>query len=491
MITNNVEGVINDRVSRKTLASQSHYYFFNMYFSHYVKYQTADFQKEMFQLTEDSGIKNVVIVAFRGSAKSTIMTLSYPIWAMIGKPGKKFIIILSQTQQQARLILKNIKRELESNPLLISDFGPFGEDDSEWRSNSLVIPKYQTRIMALSSGESIRGSRHLQNRPDLIIADDVEDLESVKTREGRNKTFNWLTGDVIPAGDNKTKFVIIGNLLHEDSLIKRLEKKIKKGSFTGIFKAYPLIEEDNNILWPGKYPDMDSIKRLKKKVPSEAAWQREYLLNIISDEERVVHPEWIKYYGELPPENKLRYVASGVDLAISQKETADKTAIVSANIYGYGSDMRVCILPNPVNERLTSPETYKKIIEVNKALGGEFSVKTFIEDVGYQKALIQDLNKDGYPAEPAKVKGQDKRARLSLTTHHIKQGRVLFPKKGAKELIEQLVGFGVERYDDLADAFSILVLKVMEDNTAEPQLEIIDMGGHFSNYKGLSFENDF
>ena len=58
----------------------------------------------------------------------------------------------------------------------------------------------------------------------------------------------------------------------------------------------------------------------------------------------------------------------------------------------------------------------------------------------------------------------DKAARLRLTTPLLKDARVLFPEDGCEELIDQLLGFGKERHDDLADAFSILVLKIVENN---------------------------
>src|SRR5439155_412957 len=85
----------------------------------------------------------------------------------------------------------------------------------EWGSNSIVISKFGARITIASTEQSIRGLRHGEHRPDLVICDDVEDLNSVKTREGREKTFQWLTGEVLPIGDQNTKLMIIGNLLHE------------------------------------------------------------------------------------------------------------------------------------------------------------------------------------------------------------------------------------------------------------------------------------
>jgi hypothetical protein len=118
--------------------------------------------------------------------------------------------------------LANIKRELETNELLKADIGPFEEISDEWGSNSIVIPKYGARITVASTEQSIRGLRHGEYRPDLVICDDVEDLNSVKTKEGRDKTFNWLVGEVLPIGDQDTKMVLVGNLLHEDSLLMRL-----------------------------------------------------------------------------------------------------------------------------------------------------------------------------------------------------------------------------------------------------------------------------
>jgi len=72
-----------------------------------------------------------------------------------------------------------------------------------------VIPKFNARLIAASSEQSIRGLRHGAYRPDLIICDDVEDLNSVKTNESRDKTYAWLTGDVIPLGDLNTKIISI------------------------------------------------------------------------------------------------------------------------------------------------------------------------------------------------------------------------------------------------------------------------------------------
>jgi len=481
-----LEEIKKKRTVRRMLAKNSHYWFFAIYLSHYIKHPFAPFHQEMFQMTEELENRLTVLIAFRGSGKSTLMTLSYVLWAILGIQQKKFVLILSQTQAQAKLHMANIKHELETNELLKADIGPFQEISDEWGSSSIVLSNFGARITIASTEQSIRGLRHGEHRPDLVICDDVEDLNSVKTREGRDKTFQWLTGEVLPIGDQETKILIIGNLLHEDSLLMRLKGGIENKKLAGKFFAYPLLDENNTIAWQAKFPTMADIENLKATIGTDAAWYREYLLRIISDAARVVHPEWIHYYDSIPSEtgNEFRFTGTGVDLAISQKASADYTAMVSGKVYGYNEKLKIYILPNPVNKRMGFPETVEVAINIATTLKS----KLFIEDVGYQQSLIQHLeNVRNVSAEGVKPGGQDKRARLALVTHLIQQGKVLFPRHGAEDLIQQLVGFGTEKHDDLADAFAILLLKIIEeDNVPQPNFYFLNVGDFYGRRRGLS-----
>jgi predicted phage terminase large subunit-like protein len=444
--------IISDKRVRQTITRESHEWFFSVYFSHHITYEAAPFQKEMFALTEDPSITTLVVVAARGSGKSTIMTLSLPLWSVLGKLNKKHVLILAQTMPQAKQHLKNIREELESNDILRGDLGPFQEDEDEWRSQSLVIPRYGARITAASTEQGIRGIKHGAYRPDLVILDDIEDINSVKTKESRDKTYNWVMGDVMPIGDKTTKFVFVGNLLHEDSLLMKLRKNIAEGKMKGAYKEYPIMDEEGNILWPGKYNSPEDIEAEKQKTISDVAFQREFMLKIIPDEDCVIKPEWIQYYDDLPS-NNYNLLYTGVDLAISQKDTADCTAMVSIKSYGFGKNMKMYVLPNPVNRRMEFPEQVKQIELLYETLGYGYDNRFFIENTGYQDALIQELKYRIIRTEPAEPGGRDKRSRLATISHLIANGTILFPKKGAEDLIQQLTGFGVEKHDDLADAF--------------------------------------
>lgn len=462
------EEITKNRAVRQSVTRQSHLMFFYVYFSHYAEYQIAEFQKDIFRITEDSSNMLAIIVAFRGSGKSTLVTFSYSLWAVLGVQQKKFVLMFFQTRTQAKQHMMNLKRELESNALLKSDLGPFEEESDEWGSSSLVFSNTGARITVASMEQSIRGLRHHQHRPDLIICDDVEDLQSVKTYESRQKTYQWLTGEVIPGGSINTRLIVIGNLLHDDSLVMRLKRDIEEGQRDGVFKLFPLLSSSDAIAWPGKYPSMATIEIEKKKSGNEYAWQREYLLRIISDEDQVIHPEWIQYYDDLPNEpDKYRQVYMGVDLAISQKETADYTAIVSGLLQGYDKDFCLYVLPNIVNRRMTFPETIEQIKSLYYANRKMRTTRLLVEDVGYQKAVIDQLFTDSVKAEGVKVTS-DKRSRLMTVSTLIKNGKIKFPRKGAEALVRQIVGFGSESHDDLVDAFTIIAHQAIEMDKRHP-----------------------
>lgn len=483
-----IEKIIQDRKMRVEIAKESHYWFFHMYFPHYITYPTAKFQKDFFALSEDEYKNPLAIMAFRGSAKSTIFTLSYPIWSILGRQQKKFVVLLGETQRQAKQHLINIKRELEGNELLKNDLGPFKEQEDEWGSYSLVLPWYNARITAASMEQTIRGLRHNQYRPDLIICDDIEDLSLVKTKENRDKIYSWITSEVIPAGDINTRLVFVGNLLHEDSFLMRLKENIIKNDIDGHFIEIPLIKDDN-IMWPEKFKSMEDIKKLENKVSDKVSWEREYMLKIISTSERVVHPEWIHYYDydkDLPRDKNLLTVYVGVDLAISEKSSANRTAIVTMKIYEDGDKKKAYIMPHPFNDTIGFPEQVEQIKLLVSSMNNPH---IFVEKVAYQESIIQHCEKGGIQIEGITPHG-DKRERLALTTAAIKEGLILFPQKGAEELIGQLTGFGVEKFDDLADGFSLAANQfIAYCNVAIPGITFISVD--MPRRGGLSSDDDW
>jgi len=463
--------VLKDRKTMIAVTQRSFFYFFYLYFGRYIQYPIAPFHFEMLRIGQDEEIKRAGVMTFRDSAKSTILNTAYSLWVIMGTLQKKHVVIASQTQQRAKDHLMNIRKEIEKNQLLSENLGPFREIEDRWHATTLMITNYEARITAISVEEGIRGLREGPHRPDIIIADDIEDSSSVKTREGRDKIFNWFTGELLTIGEIDTKVIILGNFLREDSTLSQFGEMIKEGKMKGVFLRIPLVDENNKIAWPGKFPSLKAIDEFKQSIGNEITWQRDFLLRAVPDDYQIIHSDWIQYYDALPSSSP-RYAFTAVDPAMSKKLSADCTAMVSARIY---------ILPNPINKRgMEFSEMLERMREFSRNLGGGSHLsKVFIEEVALQAApQIQTLQNEGYPIEGIRPGSTDKRTRLMTVSNVVQTGKVLFPHKGAETLIQQIVFFGLERYDDLADAFSMLIGQIMvEENRPRPSITWIEMPG--------------
>jgi len=453
--------------TRISIVEKNHLIFFSTYFNNYMEYPMAPMHYEMFRLSEDTKTPLVVLSAFRESSKSTIMNQSYALWSVFGIQKKKFIVIVSQTEALARTHFQNIKRALENNVLLRQDLGPFEED--QWNAGSLIIKRYNARIVAMSVGQSIRGLRHDEHRPDLIICDDVEDINSTRYTESREETYKWFNREIVTLGSRRTKVVVLGNPLCEDSLIRRLQEQITSGDRTGVSREYPVIDDDDNIYWPGKFPDLEAIKSEEHRIGDKFAWANEYLLKPVGDKEPIIEEEWIHRYIETPPElrNQSIAYASGVDLAVSEKRTADYTAIVGAKIVGTGDDMKIYLMPNPLNAKTRLPVTIDNICTIAKSHGNQKHT-FYVEEVGTQLGVVQVLQDKDIRAIGVTVGRNDKWTRLALISDWIRSGKIQFPHKGTEDLERQMLNFGLERHDDLVDALTTLIIGIMEKPPVSP-----------------------
>lgn len=445
-------------------------YFSLIFLSHYLTLPAAAFHQELLLLLGDWRYRFLNIIGFRGSGKSSFASLALPLWATLN--GKaKFVIPFSDTAVQARLTIANIRYELENNEKIKMVYGDVSagiSKQTEWTQHNLLLAN-GARIMSRSRGQRIRGLRHLQYRPDLVIIDDPEELEKVQKKEYRDKTERWLRSEVIPAiEESHARLIVVGNVLHTDALMARL-----KNDQIFIHREYPLVDANGNVAWLGKYSTKEALAMQEKKV-GRTAWLREYLLKVVPPEGQEVKEEWVQFYDDLPrdPEGKTISVLAtgvGVDLAISKQQTADFTTMVSGASCLVNSMPKLFILPNPTNERFSFHETIQAMKNTYQAVSVIAHPSFFIEDVAYQRAAIEEAQKNGISARPMKA-GQDKRARLRTAAVFIQNGTVLFPRRGCEDLLAQLLGFGVEEHDDLVDALVYLILGMSQQGLEMPKI---------------------
>lgn len=426
-----------------------------LYLPHYITLAPASFHPELLQLLEDRSKRFLSIIGFRGSGKSSYSTLTLPLWAALEHPKTfPFIIMFSDTEGQARINIANLRYELENNQTIIADYGDQSQGVTKsvsWTQTSLLLAN-GVLILARSRGQRVRGLRHREHRPALVIVDDPEDAEKVQKKEYRDKTERWFRGELMPAiEESSARLIVDGNMLHTDALMARLKKD-------SLFEHhdYAIFDEHGNVTWKAKYPTDEAIEQQKKKA-GPTGWLREYCLKVVPPEGQEVKEEWIQYYDELPTGSP-SVAGIAVDLAISKTEASDYTAMVSGVVYPTEAGPTLFILPQVVHERYSFHETISALRSQTEFVSQRFGYPlVFIEEVAYQKAAIEEANRQGIPARGVKVT-TDKRARLRAAATFIQTGQVRFPREGTGDLITEMLGFGIESHDDYLDACVHLIM---------------------------------
>lgn len=177
---------------------------------------------------------------------------------------------------------------------------------------------------------------------------------------------------------------------------------------------------------------------------------QEYECKFIAAGATRIQRAWLKYEDPLTPEERqqrLLSIAIGVDLAISEKASADYTAaaVLGRDIQGILHVLDVQRMRGSFNEQIT-------FIKQLAAKWNPFVVA--IEEVNYQKALIQQLSADS----ALNVRGikpiSDKVSRFAPLEARYELGQVYHVRGLPPEFESELLSFPMGAHDDMCDALA-------------------------------------
>ena len=180
----------------------------------------------------DGPDQKVAIAAPRGWGKTSIVALALMArWILYHHTG--FICYINKSHDAASLQTENLRRELVTNKMIKHFFGNFktriaGITEFEETFSKKAWVAYDTLVWPRGAGQQVRGVLFKNDRPGLIVIDDLEDPEKVNNDEIRKGWLRWLYADVIKALPrigkmaDKSKIVYIDTLKHEDSTLQHL-----------------------------------------------------------------------------------------------------------------------------------------------------------------------------------------------------------------------------------------------------------------------------
>ncbi len=204
------------------------------------------------EATQQRGAR-IAVAAPRNHAKSTIVSLAYVLWCICYRK-ESFILLIANTADQASDALSHVKNELQANQRLLEDFPDVCElpgslpGAPRWRRDE-IIARNGVKVTALGADKKIRGRRHRQHRPGLIILDDIENEVEVRSAEQRRHKAEWFNKAVLKAGSATTNVIVAGTILHYDALLANLIDPRKTPGWDGYKYQAVCSYTSNPELW--------------------------------------------------------------------------------------------------------------------------------------------------------------------------------------------------------------------------------------------------
>ncbi|MGQ9919842.1 MAG: phage terminase large subunit [Desulfobacca sp.] len=439
-------------------------YFCRTYLPHYFNVPPARFHRELIQLLEQrpmgpvsggtsaapqtwEALKPVVVAAPREFAKTTVCSFGYVLHQIcFGK--RHFIIIGSDTEDLASDLTGYLFLELLYNDRLRQDFGTLvtgakAVDD--------FVTTNDVRVKARGRGQRLRGLKHRQWRPDLVILDDLENDVNVRNPEIVQQILAWITSAVYPAMEANGNLFIIGTILRRRSALDIMLTSEEEPYCHFTRRIYRAITPDGGSLWEVKHPVARLLRQ--KQLMGTVAFNCEKMNEPVQDA-GIFRQEWIRYYHPDSLKDKELRVAVFFDPSLESGATADYKAVVTV---GLAVQEMVFYVLDAFLQKTTLEQALLTVCNRFR----EYRPQIIgVEDNFFQRLLLHEVERLGREQGMAlPIRGVthrvSKEARISALSPLLERAKIRFIRGHSDQemLIEQLLYFPSRTiHDDGPDA---------------------------------------
>jgi predicted phage terminase large subunit-like protein len=399
---------------------------------------------------QNSNIKRRLGLKPRGTYKTSLYTISYPLWRLINNPDLR-IAICSGNLENAVNSLQNIKRHITYNQKFINLFGNLYDKDLPWTQTGIMIKgrkdfnKKENSLTAIGFGTQMTG-KHF----DLIIADDIvnnDDRESPTIRKKKQRWFEDLISILEPEGE----VLIIGTRWHFDDfynyLINDLNKRLPEN------EKYDIeVETAINEKGEANFPEILTLEKLEslklEKGPVE--FNSQYLNSPIASGTQIFCEEDFKYFNTDSLPKDIQCIAY-LDPSMGKNYESDYSALIIGFI-----DNEKCL---NIMDALIVKTLPDSIIEMVFSYCRKYNITIIgVESNSFQEYFANELSaKSGkLNLRIEKIKHYtNKQIRIQSIQPAIKNGKIRFRKDMQRYyplLREQLLLYPLAKNDDAPDA---------------------------------------
>ena len=452
---------------------------------------TPPFHHEVYSALADDDEKRVLIAAPRGTAKSTVTTLIYPLWRLAFKRSDEdmFMVIISESQAQSINFLSRIKYHLTHSQNFKKTFGDMGPNTAQRWTHTDVVLANGTRIIAVGTGQRVRGFIEGDTRPNLIIVDDFESELNAFTPEARAKNRKWMTEAVIPSLSDDGKICMIGTVISEDCFLYWA-----KESETWKVLWFSIWDENKKSIWPERFPKSRilGIRKEFESVGNLNGFFQEYMNIAQSPDNAPFKPEWVKMhhydYERIDGQNCLTRtiddekkiipvdIYCGVDPASSLSARADFFVVATIGVDSDNNKYVIDIYRN----RISPAEQPQILIDKFKKYRPR---RMKVETVGYQEALrvaVRDLMREEnlyIPGLESGVKPRNSKSERLMSLVPMFARKQFHFRPEDIEAQQEFLSYPKGKHDDIMDAVWTALdrhkpcrVKTFEENSKDTSL---------------------
>ncbi|MCE9539930.1 MAG: hypothetical protein K8R85_12030 [Bacteroidetes bacterium] len=456
------------------------------YFPHYASSECADFQIEAANYIKKNKVCIDAEVWARGHAKSTHMDIMIPFWLWMDDQIDVMLLV-GKSADDAKILLSDLQAEFEANPQILADFGEQKKLGS-WEDGNFVT-KNGSAFFSLGRGQSPRGIRYKNKRPNIVVIDDIDDDEIVENERRVLKVVKWIFGALYGAMDNKgARLLFANNLISRQGIIAKVIDKIKalsKGKNNARVNIVNALDKNGNPSWYQKYTKkyFDDLK----EVVGDYAFQTEQMNN--PQIEGKIFKDGEIQWAQLPRLDHFECIVAHWDVAYAGTTSADYNAI---KIWGLKEKKFYCI--KAFVRQCKMAEAIKFMIDFDRKLPENVNVLWMYESQFWNDALKmtrdQVFEETKYEIRLIQCErpAQNKFVRIVGMQPYYQNGRVYYNKKEEYNIdmqtgINQLKSIepGYNSHDDSPDADEAAISylnKFIPTNNPLPVL------GERSNSKG-------
>lgn len=179
------------------------------------------------------GVSPVPFIAIWGRGQGKTTNAEVAAVRVGAKKVRRFVLYVRSTQDKANETVSNIAGLLEKN--IVEQYHPeLGQrlvgkygNSKGWRLSQLRT-QGGFSVVGLGLDASVRGVKIEENRPDLIIFDDVDSRED--SQAIIDKKVRTITETIIPAGSPDVAVLFVQNLIHANSIASQLVDRTATGA---------------------------------------------------------------------------------------------------------------------------------------------------------------------------------------------------------------------------------------------------------------------